>query len=177
MRTVVRSASLIAFTVACGYAKMVLFPFLFFVELFSAATVLSGALTGVVWGAWIGAVARLVFSLANPYGPPHPWVLAAQVLGGAMLGAMGGLLRRPLARSGGAASLVWLAAGIGGTLVYDLLTNVAQGFVFGSIAATFALGALPAAQHIASNGVIFFIVGKLASPWLARQTERADAAT
>lgn len=175
MRTVVRSASLIAFTVACGYAKMVLFPFLFFVELFSAATVLSGALTGVVWGAWIGAVARLVFSVANPYGPPHPWVLAAQVLGGAMLGAIGGLLRGPLARSGRSSALVWLSVGVAGTLAYDLFTNVAQGIVFGSIPATFALGAIPAAQHIASNGVIFFIVGRLAGPWLSRQAGSADA--
>ena len=176
MRTVVRSASLIAFTVACGYAKMVLFPFLFFVELFSAATVLSGALTGVVWGAWIGGVARLVFSVANPYGPPHPWVLAAQVLGGAMLGALGGMLRGSLAKSGGASAFTWLLVGVTGTLAYDLLTNMAQGIVFGSISAAFALGAIPAAQHIASNGVIFFIVGRLAAPWLARQEGSADAA-
>ncbi|HEU4724762.1 MAG TPA: hypothetical protein VFU59_05615 [Candidatus Eisenbacteria bacterium] len=175
MRTVVRSASLIAFTVACGYAKMVLFPFLFFVELFSAATVLSGALTGVVWGAWIGGAARLIFSVANPYGPPHPWVLAAQVGGGAMLGALGGALRGPLAGPGGGSSIVWLLAGVGGTLAYDVLTNVAQGFVFGSIPATFALGALPAVQHVASNGVIFFVLGRLAAPWLARQAGSADA--
>lgn len=175
MRTVVRSASLIAFTVACGYAKMVLFPFLFFVELFSAATVLSGALTGVVWGAWIGAVARLVFSVANPYGPPHPWVLAAQILGGAMIGAVGGILRGPLARSGGGSSIVWLVAGLAGTLAYDLLTNVAQGLVFGSIPATLALGAIPAIQHIASNAAIFFVVGRLAGPWLSRHGGSDDA--
>ena len=174
MRTVVRSASLIAFTVACGYAKMVLFPFLFFVELFSTATVLSGALTGVVWGAWIGAVARLVFSVANPYGPPHPWVLAAQILGGAMLGAMGGLLRAPLARRGGASSAVWLFAGLAGTIAYDLLTNVAQGLVFGSIPATLALGAIPSLQHVASNTVIFFLVGRLAGPLLARHAGSLD---
>lgn len=175
MRTVVRSASLIAFTVACGYAKMVLFPFLFFVELFSAATVLSGALTGVLWGAWIGAVARLVFSVANPYGPPHPWVLAAQILGGAMLGAVGGLLRGPLARGGGGSALAWLLVGLVGTIVYDLLTNVAQGLVFGSIPATLALGAIPAVQHVASNAVIFFVVGRLAGPWLARHAGSSDA--
>ncbi|MEK7316834.1 MAG: hypothetical protein AAB011_11675 [Candidatus Eisenbacteria bacterium] len=176
MRTVVRSASLIAFTVACGYAKMVLFPFLFFVELFSAATVLSGALTGVVWGAWIGAVARLVFSVANPYGPPHPWVLAAQILGGAMIGAVGGLLRGRLARSGSGSAFAWLGVGLAGTLAYDLLTNVAQGLVFGSIPATLALGAIPAVQHVASNAAIFFVVGRLAGPWLSRHGGSDDAA-
>ena len=50
MRTVVRSAALIAFSVACGYAKLVLFPYLFFVEIFSVAVFLSGTIVGVAWG-------------------------------------------------------------------------------------------------------------------------------
>jgi hypothetical protein len=93
-----------------------------------------------------------------------------------MLGAGGGLLRGALAQSGRKSALLWLAVGIGGTIVYDLLTNVAQGFVFGSLAATFALGALPALQHIASNGVIFFVIGRLAAPWLAREKGSVDVA-
>jgi len=171
MRTAVRAASLIAFTVACGYAKMVLFPFLFFVELFSAATVLSGGLVGPMWGAWVGGVARLVFSVANPYGPPHPWVLAAQVLGGAGLGAAGGALRHELSKGGRTASATWLLLGLFGTIAYDLVTNVAQGIVFGSIPATLALGAIPALQHVSSNAVLFFVVGRLAGPWLERWME------
>jgi hypothetical protein len=169
MRTAVRAASLIAFTVACGYAKMVLFPFLFFVELFSAATVLSGTLVGAIWGAWVGGVARLIFSVANPYGPPHPWILVAQVVGGAALGAAGGGLRRVLARGGGRAAIAWLFLGLVGTIAYDLATNVAQGVVFGSIPATLALGALPALQHVTSNAVLFVVVGRLAGPWLERR--------
>lgn len=176
MRTVVRSASLIAFTVACGYAKMVLFPFLFFVELFSAATVLSGILVGPAWGAWVGAIARLVFSVANPYGPPHPWVLVAQVAGGALLGAGGGWLRGALVRGDATGALAWLLTGAFGTIAYDLLTNAAQGVVFGSIPATLALGALPALQHVGSNTVLFFVLGRLAGPWLGRQAWSAARA-
>jgi len=176
MRTVVRSASLIAFTVACGYAKMVLFPFLFFVELFSAATVLSGVVVGPAWGAWVGAIARLIFSIANPYGPPHPWVLIAQVLGGALLGAVGGLLRRPLMRGDTAGATAWLLTGALATTGYDLVTNVAQGVVFGSIPATLALGAIPALQHIGSNTVIFLVLGRLAGPWVERQVGNAERA-
>src|SRR5262245_7249663 len=148
---------------------MVLFPFLFFVELMSAATVLSGALVGPAWGAWVGGLSRLVFSVANPYGPPHPWVLAAQVLGGALLGATGGALRRALARGGDAASILWLAVGVGGTLLFDVMTDAAQGIVFGSMAATFTLGALAALQHVASNAFLFWVVGRLAGPWLERR--------
>ena len=46
MRTIVLSSSLIAFSVACGYAKLLLFPYLFFVELFTMAVFLSGLLAG-----------------------------------------------------------------------------------------------------------------------------------
>ena len=174
MRTVVRSAVLIAFSVACGYAKLLLFPYLFFVEIFTVAVFLSGSLVGVAWGAWVGALARLAFSVANPYGPPHPWVLAAQVLGGAAAGAAGGLARTWLLaedaspRSARLRAAILVVAGILVTGVYDLVTNVAQGVVFGSIPATLALAALPSAQHIASNAVIFAVVGSLAYPWLAR---------
>lgn len=168
MRTAARAAALIAFTVACGYAKMVLFPFLFFVELISAATVLSGVLTGPLWGAWIGGVSRLIFSVANPYGPPHPWVLVAQVAGGAALGAAGGALRGALAGSGKKAFVAWLLVGLLGTIAYDVLTNAAQGVAFGSVLATLALGALPALQHVASNAILFVVIGRLAGPWLER---------
>jgi hypothetical protein len=181
VRTVVRSATLIAFSVACGYAKLILFPYLFFVELFSVAVFLSGVIVGVRWGLWVGAVARLVFSLANPYGPPHPWVLVAQVLGASFLGGLGGLLRRPIARwdSGAAAghasgvlerrgALLFGAAGLVGTFAYDLLTNLALGIVFGAPRATLAVAALPALQHIASNVAIFAVVGGLATSWLRR---------
>jgi hypothetical protein len=175
MRTVVRSAALIAFSVACGYAKLILFPYLFFVELFSVAVFLSGAIAGVAWGVWVAAVARLVFSVANPYGPPHPWVLVAQVAGAAAIGALGGLARRWLLPASGRGSpghrarvLLPAACGLLGSAGYDLVTNLAQGMTFGSVRATLALAAAPAAQHIASNAVIFAVVGGLAFPWLSR---------
>jgi hypothetical protein len=173
MRTVVRSAVLIAFSVACGYAKLLLFPFLFFVELFSVAVFLSGILVGPLWGAWVGAVARLAFSLANPYGPPHPWVLAAQVVGGAWIGAVGGLAAVWLLGRGAGAgprsrAAVLLGSALACTLGYDLVTNVAQGIVFGSIPAALALALVPSLQHLASNLAIFAVIGSLAVPWLRK---------
>src|SRR5207244_12232592 len=92
-RAIVLSAALVAFSVACGYAKLLLFPYLFYVELFTVAVFLSGLLAGLAWGVWIGAVARLIFSVANPYGPPHPRILVAQILGAALVARIGGLSR------------------------------------------------------------------------------------
>jgi len=58
MRTVVRSAVLIAFSVACGYAKFLLFPYLFFVEIFIVSVFLSGSLSeshgARGWAPWQG---------------------------------------------------------------------------------------------------------------------------
>ena len=167
MRTIVLSSSLIAFSIACGYAKLLLFPYLFFVELFTVAVFLSGLLAGPAWGLWIGGVARLVFSVANPYGPPHPWILVAQVLGAALVGALGGLARPWL--FGGAARLrvpLLVAFGFIATLLYDALTTVAQSVAFASAPMALALAVLPALQHLASNLVIFAVIGDLAIPWL-----------
>jgi hypothetical protein len=172
MRTIVLSSSLIAFSIACGYAKLLLFPYLFFVELFTVAVFLSGILAGPAWGLWIGATARLVFSVANPYGPPHPWILVAQILGGALVGAIGGLARPWLLHAPESSLLVrarfviLLACGFVTTLLYDALTNLAQGIAFGSLPVAIALGFLPALQHLASNLVIFGLIGNLAIPWL-----------
>ncbi len=179
MRTIVLSSSLIAFSIACGYAKLLLFPYLFFVELFTVAVFLSGLLAGPAWGLWIGGVARLVFSVANPYGPPHPWILVAQVVGAALVGALGGLARpsllgAPESRGAERARVaLLLACGLVATLLYDVLTNVAQGIAFGSFAVAIALGALPALQHLASNLVIFPLVGNLAIPWLKQHPRAA----
>ena len=173
MRTIVLSSSLIAFSIACGYAKLLLFPYLFFVELFTVAVFLSGLLAGPAWGLWIGGVARLVFSVANPYGPPHPWILVAQVVAAALVGALGGfarpwlLLRAPESQGAHRArTALLLLCGLAATILYDALTNVAQGIAFGSFTVAIALGALPALQHLASNLVIFALVGNFAIPWL-----------
>ena len=174
MRTIVRSASLIAFSVACGYAKLLLFPYLFFVEMFTVAVFLSGVLVGPAWGLWVGGVARLTFSVANPYGPPHPWILLAQTIGGAAAGGIGGFVRPWLLLAPESSSalrrrtLVCVACGASTTLLYDALTNGAQGIVYGSFPAAIALGLLPAVQHLASNLAIFGVVGHFALPWLRR---------
>ena len=174
MRPIVLSASLIAFSVACGYAKLLLFPYLFFVELFTVAVFLSGTLSGPAWGLWIGGVARLTFSVANPFGPPHPWVLLAQTIGGSVVGGIGGAARPWLLLAPeGSGAYRWripflLACGTLATTFYDALTNAAQGIVYGSVPAALALGLLPAAQHLVSNLAIFGVIGHLAIPWLRR---------
>ena len=51
------------------------------VELMSLIIALSGAVLGPVAGALCGVLSGTIFSLGNPYGPPPPVLLIAQMLG------------------------------------------------------------------------------------------------
>jgi hypothetical protein len=118
----VQTALMIALCVAIGHV-LALVPN---VELISAAVCCCGFLAGAGRGALIGGAAALLYFGINPNGAAPPPLLLAQILGLALIGAGGGVLRR----SGAQRSTVLLAvlAGLAGfllTLVYDLLTNTA----------------------------------------------------
>ncbi len=67
-----------------------------------------------------------------------------------------------------AQTAILVATGLVATLGYDLVTNVAQGMVFGSVPVTLAASALPAGQHLVSNLVLFVLLGNFLFPWLRR---------
>ena len=95
-----------------------------------------GFVLGPAWGAFSGGLGAFLFSAVNPYGSglAVPLVLAAQVAGMAFAGAVGGFLgRAPLAAlpSPFLRAAVVVAAGVGVTVVYDLLTNLASAVLFG----------------------------------------------
>jgi hypothetical protein len=119
-----------------------------------------GYVLGPAWGALAGGLGAFLFSAVNPYGSglAVPLVLAAQVAGQAFAGAVGGCLgRAPLAAlpSPLLRAAVVVAAGVGVTLVYDLLTNLASAVLFGPLLPTL-VAALPfAAVHVGTNALLF----------------------
>ena len=131
------------------------------VELMTLVIALAGAVIGPGRGLVAGAMAAVVFSLGSPYGLPVPLMLAAQAVGlgaAGVFGAIGG--NRVLAccyKGSYAAAMSWAAAtGLGSTLIYDLLTNLAIIGAFDMNAAVVLTGAVPFALiHLASNAVIF----------------------
>lgn len=144
-------------------------------ELVTLAAFASGLLLGVRDGAGVAALTMLLFSLLNPYGPAPPLVTAAQVLGKAMAGATGGVMvgigRAPV-------PLRAVVLGIVGALlalVYDLITNVATGVVFGQMRATLMGGASWAVWHIAINTALFAGLGPAIVPVLARYRSRLSS--
>jgi len=137
----------------------------------------SGVLLGTRDGALVGGLTMLVYSLLNPYGAVHPLVLAAQVAGEALAGAAGGVCARlgvpgrgPVARA-----VVLAVCGLALTVVFDLITNVATGLVYGQLRATL-LGGIPfALLHLATNVATFAAVGTPLVAVFARYRERLSS--
>ncbi len=158
----VRSLRRLALTgVWSGLAAMVPYvepiPWL---ELQTLVVFAAGYFLGAGRGAAVGALAMAVYSLANPYGPAHPLVFAAQLLGRAGVGGLGGLAAaaslspRPWHRGIGLAA--WSVAA---SLVYDLPTNLATAVLFGPLLPVLVAGVPFAALHLLSNAALFWTVG------------------
>jgi hypothetical protein len=130
-------------------------------EVLTLVVFCSGVLLGARDGAWVGALSELVYSVLNPYGMAHPLVTAAQVTGLALAGVAGGLAVKvgvpgwsPPVRA------VWLAvAAFCVTAIFDLLTNVAGGVVYGQMKLTLAGGIPFALIHIGTNVMLFAAIG------------------
>lgn len=134
----------------------------------------SGVLLGARDGAGVGALTMVVYSLLNPYGAVHPLVTAAQVAGEVLAGLAGaacaasGLPARGLVTR----ALVLGVTGAVLTAVYDLLTNLATGVLFGQVRLTL-IGGIPfALWHMATNTALFAGLGGPLVGVLARYRQR-----
>ena len=119
----------------------------------------SGVLLGTRDGILVGAVTELVYSLLNPYGPAAPLITAAQVVGMAAAGAAGGALASagigtfPVALR--AAVLATSAVVV--TQIFDLLTNLAGGYMYGQVR-LMLIGGIPFSLWHTGWNVVFFVV-------------------
>ena len=134
------------------------------VELMTVSVFLSGVILGLRRGVVVGLLSILLYSLFNPYGPPLPPLVLAQILGFAIIGSSGGILRKQLALGGKAPYLFSALAGLILTLIYDSLTTAAtavivlgvDGFMKG-LAGFFVAGALFIVVHTLSNTIVFAV--------------------
>ncbi len=153
------------------------------VELMTLVSCLAGVALGPARGALAGGLAAAAYSLGSPYGMAAPPLLAAQVLGMALPGVLGGLCAPLLVRRDGRSSSALLAGGLGfaAAFAFDLLTNL--GIIVGydldwRVVLPGAAGM--AAVHLVVNGVIFASVLPTAArrvAVLARGSLRGGAAT
>ena len=134
----------------------------------------SGILLGARDGMTVGAITMLTYTVLNPYGPAHPVVMVAQVMGMAVAGAAGALFKNvglPERATAVRATALGLA-GFGVTVLYDLLTNLATGVVFGQLGAVLLAGIPFALWHSAYNILLFVTLGTPLSGVFARYSAR-----
>lgn len=150
------------------------------IELMTLCVFLGGMFLGWRSGMLVGCLSILIYSLFNPFGPPLPPLLFAQLGGFSLVGCCGGLLRGRLRHGGRTAIIASAAAGCLLTIVYDFLTTAATGLiVLGTEGFSKGFGGLVAAGlpfisiHAASNTAIFgaavMPVVKAAAVWEGRE--------
>jgi uncharacterized membrane protein len=134
------------------------------VELMTVSVFVSGVILGRWSGIVVGVLSILFFSLFNPYGPPLPPLVLAQIVGFAIIGCAGGMLRKHLVEGGTAPYLFSALAGLLLTLIYDSLTTVATAVVvlgtdglLNGLAGFFVAGALFIVVHTLSNTIVFAV--------------------
>lgn len=144
------------------------------VEVLTLVVFCAGVLLGSRDGALVGTITTVIYSLLNPYGPVHPYVTIAQMLGEVAAGLAGGgfaavgfLEARP-----GLRAALLASSGVIVTAFFDLVTNVATGIVFGQMRATL-IGGIPfALLHMGSNAVLFATLGVALTGALRRYRSR-----
>ncbi|RKZ30009.1 hypothetical protein DRQ36_06925 [bacterium] len=150
---------IIALAVTLGYALAAVPN----IELVTLTLAFGGYLLGTGWGAIVGALGFGLYSALSPYGIAPPPVFVAQIIGGALIGIGGALLRRIFESTlkPGMSILAAAATGLIVTLIYDILTNLGS-YVAISSKTTFVpfiIGGLWfAVLHIISNSAIFAVL-------------------
>ncbi len=156
------SAIFIAFAVSIGF----IFSSIPNLELMTATIFLGGYILGRVCGLVIGFFSALLWSSLNPWGSglAYPPILAAQIIGFAVAGFSGGVIRLIVNPSKlGFKSLVIL--GLSGfilTAFYDIVTNLGSIFFSGfdlKMMRNILVAGIPLSFfHIAVNTLVFFTV-------------------
>jgi lipid-A-disaccharide synthase-like uncharacterized protein len=137
------------------------------VELFNFIVFSSGFLLGIIEGCLVGIISMSLYtSIITPYGLPPLPIAFAQVFSMALIGLAGGFVFELHLvsfdkKSFFPASFKFLTMGLLGlglTLIYDLLTNLATAYVMGQFLPVM-VSAIPFALiHVLSNTAIFVVL-------------------
>ena len=135
------------------------------VEFFTFVVFSSGYLLGKKEGSMVGGLSMLLYTTFNPYGLPPLPIGVAQVFSMLLIGFFGGvvcqmnLIKFPKV----SAFVIMSFFGLGLTLMYDLLTNLATAYVMGQFIPVMIAGIPFALIHIGSNTLIFVVLTPLLS--------------
>ena len=135
------------------------------VELVTATVFIAGFLLGPLVGSVVGVVTEIIYSGLNPMGMAAPNLLIAQIVGMAVTGYVGGLVRRNgwHEKTTIARLFIFGATGFILTLVFDVLTTLSfviimSGGDLNKILSSFAFGMGFYVIHIGVNTAIFAVL-------------------
>ena len=125
---------------------------LIFYIVFSAGF-LWGAMTGVL----VGAIGMGLWTMFNPYGPADIPVMCAQVVGASLSGPIGALFAHSdwQSRSPFARALLMVASGMLCSLLFYLLVNTVDAWVYQPFWPRFTVGLAWTSVAVGANAVIF----------------------
>lgn len=157
----VRASIFCAMAIAMGYSLMMVPN----IELITVIIFLSGVILNIWWGVLVGLVAMGIYSGLNPLGSglSFPPLFFAQIIGMAICGAIGGLLRPFFyVKKYNLSTLILLGlSGFLVTFIYDALTLISyplfSGLGYAGIVASLIKGLGFTLLHEISNIFIFLI--------------------
>lgn len=118
----------------------------------------AGYCTGVVAGSLAGAIAAALISLFNPYGMVMLPLLAAQILGYLLIGALGGILRNRLeTRDSVLRIFLLILLGVVTALLYHIPVSLTDAWLFGPFFERLMMSLAFVLVTVVSN-IIFFVV-------------------
>ncbi|MBU1982781.1 hypothetical protein KJ815_00065 [bacterium] len=154
----------VAMFVAVGVAVGWLLSAVPNVELVTAVCFMAGFLLGASAGLLTGALTEALFAGFHPMGSSLGPLLAAQVVGMALVGIAGAMAARVVGaqRRGLRYAMPVVGLGLIATIIFDSLTNLAfpltAGFSISQTAVILAAGIPFAGIHVLSNAVAFSVV-------------------
>jgi len=161
LNKLVRAAIFCALAIGMGFSLM-LIPN---VELITVIVFISGLYLGIGWGTLVGGTAIFIYLGLNPMGSglAFPPLFVMQILGMAMAGAIGGLVRPVFFKK--EFSISTLAGlclmGFSITLIYDVFTlityPISAGLGYAGVMAALVKGMGFTVLHEISNGLVFII--------------------
>jgi hypothetical protein len=117
----------------------------------------AGLLWGILPGMLVGGIGMGLWTILNPYGPAHPYLMVTQVVAMSISGAVGGLFARTgwRTRERGPLSIMLAACGLLCAALFFLPVSAVDAWLFGPFWPRFATGLLWALVSVGANMLVF----------------------
>lgn len=132
----------------------------------------SGYLWGKIPGMIVGAVGMSLWTLFNPYGPAAFPVMAAQVIGTALGGCFGGMLKKLTVDNLKRKFYLTALIGVVCSLLFFVPVNMVDAYIFQPFWPRFSVGMFWSLFSLGANMIIFPLLFAALSPFFIKEKKR-----